>query len=95
MDNFSFITGLVTGFLGTMLGGFISVNMTLNTPKHAIGTCLSNGLYYEKVLEIRPTRYKPKYVLSATINGKVSSPSTQDTWLVDDNYVVVSGKNCL
>ncbi len=95
MDNFSFITGLITGFFGTVLGGFISVNMTSNNPKHAIGTCLSNGLYYEKVLEIRSTRYKPRYVLSSTINGKLSSPTTTDTWIVDDNYVVVSDKNCL
>jgi hypothetical protein len=90
-----FFIGLITGFFATILGFQINTEINMKKYKHTIGTCLSNGLYYEKVLEIRPTNYKPKYVLSATINGKLSSPSTQETWLVDDNYVVVSSKNCL
>lgn len=90
-----FLAGTTFGFFF-----FLTVTTIYNSsfiePKHKVGTCLSNGLFYEKVIEIRkPSRFGKKlYVLDSYINGKLSAPSTNDINYVDENYIIINPVNC-
>lgn len=89
-----FLAGLMIGYLGVRI---VDSELPRMQAKYSVGTCLSNGLYFEKVREIqvnRVLRYK-YYVLDATINGKKEAPSTSPSWIVDNDYVVVDSRNCL
>lgn len=91
MKNFTF--GLFLGFV--LSTSTILFSTYYSSPKYAVGTCFSNGLYFEKIIEIRkPLGRSPLYVMDSYIQGKKSLPDTIQAWIVDKNYVEVNVKNC-
>jgi hypothetical protein len=86
---------------GSLFGSFISMIVVGQLPKmqakYDIGTCLSNGLYFEKVVDIKTSSVlrEKKYVMETTINGRRSLPDVTLAWIVDDSYTVVNDRNCL
>lgn len=86
---------------GSLFGGFVSMIVVGQLPKmqakYDVGTCLSNGLYFERIKDIKTSKVlrEKKYVMESTINGRRSLPDVVSTWIVDDSYTVVNDKNCL
>ena len=95
-----FLMGIFYGFLLGMSGTQLYNNLKYTTfaiPKYKVGDCLSNGLYLEKVLEIRKFRAwnEALYVTQAFFNdGKYGIPDTTPTWIGDKNWVLVNPKAC-
>lgn len=88
--------------LGCLLG-VCSTNIYINLkytnfaiPKYKVGDCLSNGLYFEKISEIRKRNVfvEALYVTDLYIGGKNRSPDTTPTWIVDETYIQVAEANC-
>jgi len=88
-----FVAGLV---LGLSTNDFIVTNLPKMQAKYQIGDCLSNGLYVEKVIEIRTSAVlkQKEYVLQGVINNKYILPDTTPSWIIDTSSVLVNNKNC-
>ena len=102
MDTLKIVVGFIFCLLGAFVGGLAAANVirvqsAKMQAKYPIGTCLSNGLYYEKIIEIRKGSVisEARYVLSPTIQGKVSAPTVTAAWIVDEGYVQIGTRNCL
>lgn len=93
MNLKSLVIGILIGTFSTFLGQTISRTHFISA-KYKPGTCLSNGLFYESIREIRTNTLDRVYVLDSFINNKQSAPGTTDTRIVDENYVEVSKENC-
>lgn len=83
--------------IGSLSGGFVPRLMAKNEVRYAIGDCLSNGLYYERVTSIRYSKlsFEAIYDLVPTIQGRLAAPDSTDAWIVHDSYVLVAKKHCL
>jgi hypothetical protein len=97
---------IIIGFLLTITisfaSGFMSADMIHDASakmitNYVVGDCLSNGLFYERILEIKKGQItrEAKYVLLPTIQGRLSAPDTTAAWIVHEDYVKVAGSNCL
>lgn len=64
--------------------------------KHPVGTCFSNGYYFEKIIEIRTSKVmrQKDYVTIGFLGGKKTLPETTPAWYIDDKGVVVDDKYC-
>lgn len=72
---------------------------TFKVPKYKIGACLSNGLYFEKIAEIRKGELFGSDALYVTDTyfenaRRDSRSSTVQTWIADQNYVSVDSLYC-
>jgi hypothetical protein len=98
----AFVLGLVLGLVLGIAGHGLYLEAeytTFNKPKYELGDCLSNGLYFEKVTEIRKSKVfgmNPMYVTDTYFaDGHRGPPSTTDTWIADKDYVQVNWTNCV
>jgi hypothetical protein len=93
----AFVLFICSFAAGYNVSNIVRIQKTFTQTKHLVGTCLSNGLYFEKITGIRysEVRGQASYELSPTINGRVSAPDVTEAWLVDESYTVVNPKNCL
>jgi len=70
---------------------------TLEVPKYKVGDCLSNGMYFEKIVGIRQILRKmsSRYETIAYFGGTIGiRPDTTETWIVDENYTLVEPSRC-
>ena len=90
----------VTLVFGILLGAtgkdFIDSTRPEMQAKLPVGTCFSNGLYFEKIIEIRTSKVlkRKNYVTIGFIRGKKVAPHTTASWVVDDGAVVVDDRYC-
>ena len=82
-------TGLVTGLIIGLLMGLMAppyfLKDTLGFRKHIfkVGDCISNGLFVERILEIRAR----VYITESNLSGKWRKlPSSTPIWLIDEDY---------
>lgn len=91
------LISIIIGFnIGYLSGALIPKQLAIYKAKFRIGDCLSNGLFYERITDIRYSVVldKTNYELSPTIDGKIGAPSTTAVWIVDDTYVKINPVNC-
>jgi hypothetical protein len=89
-----YYTGALNGFLlGALLGvgsALIIPKIFLASPKLKVGECISNGLYIEKIVEIK--RENGDYVTIGYLgSGKTTLPDNTPFWLIEEKSKV----NCL
>jgi len=84
-------------FFGASMSELVINHLPKMQAKYAVGTCLSNGLYFERITDIKTSTVlrEKRYVMESTINGRRSLPDSISSWIVDDSYNVVNSKNCL
>lgn len=88
---------LLLGFnigLGTVTAVKIVKDTYFNKAKYEVGDCLSNGLFPERILEIRNTRIGLIYITIGTIDGKLTLPNNVYTWIADENWSKVDNRYC-
>lgn len=90
-----FLFGFVVGIVGFGLYNNLKYT-TFNKPAYNVGDCLSNGLYYEKITEIRKDHVLSEmvYITIPYILGKISAPSSVTTWIADVRYIKIALSNC-
>lgn len=71
---------------------------TFHVPKFKVGDCLGNGLFFQKVLEVKKysalkeALYMTKsYFACGRTNDNVDAV---ETWIADNRYTKVDDKNC-
>jgi hypothetical protein len=92
-----FVLGLLLGIVGHSI--FVKLEYTVfNKPKYQVGDCLSNGLFFQKVLSIRKSTFglNPRYVTDTYFSdhNRDARPDTTETWIADQDYVKVDSVNC-
>lgn len=91
-----FVLGIICGVVTTRI--YLEERYTtFNKPEYSVGDCLSNGLYFESITEIRKSKFgmDPMYVTDTYFpNNKRGKPETTETWIADKDYVNVDPKNC-
>jgi hypothetical protein len=108
--KFTVINFIYIFFLGFMAGGMVTreyfdykSDQQIKVIKYKVGDCLSNGLFPEKVEEIRSNRTSSSgyaYVTTgyfAKDDGtirKSALPDTVDTWIADQRYTKIDSKYC-
>lgn len=95
------IVGFVVWTVVVFASGFstadlIKMQSAKMQTKYKVGDCLSNGLYFERITEIRKGTVikEAKYVMLPTIQGHLSAPDTTAAWIVDEGHVLVNERNC-
>lgn len=87
------VLGILLGAAGKDLVDSTLPKMQAKLP---VGTCFSNGLYFEKIIEIRTSKVlkRKEYVTIGFVRGKKIAPDTTASWVIDDDAVVVDGRYC-
>lgn len=90
------LTNFTLGVVFALTGNMLYQESNKYDVKHDIGTCLSNGLFYEKITDIKhhTILQEPIYVMEIWMKGKKSLPTTVEAWIADNSYVKVDTENC-
>lgn len=92
---FMLVCGIGMGVSGTQLYNNLRYT-TFNVPAYQVGDCISNGLFFEQIVEIRKKKYTSAalYVTKYYQNGRLTQVGTTETWIADTSYVKVNPENC-
>ncbi len=89
----TYIFGIFSGLVLAALISLINLLQLTKSHKFAVGDCYYNGLYTEKVIEIRFGKIDTSYITVGYFRPDGEDyntlPTTTSTWIADDQYTKV------